>query len=192
MGLACAQYEQDYDETFVPYSTNPPTYTGYPGWPGAGWMPWVMLIQPYMKNFQAVVCPSDTSSPVAPIPSYCYNHFNAGGWNGTCAGFSGNGPGNGSSGGAVSQPLAAAVSPAQTIQLAECSDYWEFWVVAPHLDSPNTNGGIPYHRHNGMGNYLFCDGHAKAFELGRTTPTMYTVEQTPTPAAWSPPANSCW
>jgi prepilin-type N-terminal cleavage/methylation domain-containing protein/prepilin-type processing-associated H-X9-DG protein len=184
IGLACAQYTQDYDEQLTPLGTTPPGYTGYPQ--TSGWMPWCQLVQPYIKNYQAFICPSDTSNPTPPTPSYAINHFNPGGATGSCSGMASltfNGPGN-------YVALASCVSPAQTIYFIEDNGYWEMWTMQFHLDPANSMG---VHRHNGTENLLFCDGHVKAFQQGRTNPTMYTDEQVATPAGWSPPvANDGW
>jgi prepilin-type N-terminal cleavage/methylation domain-containing protein/prepilin-type processing-associated H-X9-DG protein len=47
LGLAMLQYAQDYDETY------PPAYCVLPT------VPWPQLLQPYVKNTQITVCPSD-------------------------------------------------------------------------------------------------------------------------------------
>ncbi len=55
LGMAATQYHQDYDEFYAP-STN---YTALQNNPSRTWMP---IIQPYLKNFQTIICPSATSS----------------------------------------------------------------------------------------------------------------------------------
>jgi len=179
IGVAYAQYSQDYDENFTPYGTTPPGYTGYPQ--NAGWMPWCQLIQPYIKSSQALICPSDANKPTAPIPSYAANHISPAGCDGSVAGSSGNGPHN-------YQSLASCASPAETISMIEIGGYWEFWVVSAHIDS----GWAAPRRHNGQANFLFCDGHVKSLGKGGTKPHMYSVEDETTPGAWAAPANSSW
>jgi len=63
MGLAVMQYSQDYDEMYVCDAWDTPplgvsdTDSGNPNFPSA--YPWVFRIQPYLKNKQVFVCPSD-------------------------------------------------------------------------------------------------------------------------------------
>ena len=54
IGLGVLQYSQDYDEKMVF------TYTLAPGI-GPGYYRWQDTLQPYMKSYQLVVCPSDSS-----------------------------------------------------------------------------------------------------------------------------------
>ncbi|MBI5833480.1 MAG: DUF1559 domain-containing protein [Armatimonadetes bacterium] len=178
IGVAMMQYSQDYDESFTPYGTTPAGYTGYPQ--NSGWMPWCQLIQPYMKSTQALMCPSDAAKPVAPTPSYAANHMAGTGWDGSCAGRTGNGPHN-------YQSLSACVSPAETISTIEISGYWEFWVASAHMDG----GWAAPRRHTDQANFLFCDGHVKSLGRGATKPHMYSVEDD-TSTGFVAPANSSW
>ena len=63
LGLAAAMYMQDYDEVLIPIhidDTQPPLPCS-PN-PGREWRSfWQYLVQPYMKNQQALACPSQTS-----------------------------------------------------------------------------------------------------------------------------------
>ncbi|MDR3708808.1 MAG: DUF1559 domain-containing protein [Capsulimonadaceae bacterium] len=61
LGIAIAQYTQDYDELF-PNGAN--IYRNGDGWAGE--------VYPYLKSTQVFLCPSDTSS-VVPVCSYGYN-----------------------------------------------------------------------------------------------------------------------
>ncbi len=65
MGLGIQMYTQDYDETFAPgYYYNDPTQTS--NLDATGIRQWSGLIQPYVKNEQIFVCPSDKVRGVAP------------------------------------------------------------------------------------------------------------------------------
>ncbi|MBI5831137.1 MAG: prepilin-type N-terminal cleavage/methylation domain-containing protein [Armatimonadetes bacterium] len=182
IGVASLQYSQDYDEMFVPTYTYPlPVIpTSY-----FNFVMWSDLVQPYLKSSQVILCPSDTGTPTVPgLASYGFNCCGGTGWNGSCAGMTGTGPHY------VMQTrsLAACVAPAQTISAVECSRWWNIATVSPWMDS----GIYGIHRHNGMQNVLYCDGHVRASGPGGTNPTQYTVEQAPAPAGWAAPAGSGW
>lgn len=88
MGLVFAQYAQDYDEYF------PMTWNGWTSAANTSAIPWMVLVQPYVKNVQIFSCPSAskiTGTPTAMrpwrnslgIPSipvgYAYNYYVGGG-----------------------------------------------------------------------------------------------------------------
>lgn len=58
IGLAMMQYSQDFDERFVPWSSNG-TDTGVA-------TPWNIVIGPYAKSTQIFLCPSNTSNSIDP------------------------------------------------------------------------------------------------------------------------------
>ena len=60
IGLGWQQYAQDYDEKVVPATINGCTATAFA---------WTVIMQPYLKSTQILVCPSDSDSNV----SYTYN-----------------------------------------------------------------------------------------------------------------------
>jgi len=68
--IAAAQlmYAQDYDETIVPW-LNCPTQTGYPGACATALQAvpafWTFLLQPYIKNYAVMFCPSYSDSNVS-------------------------------------------------------------------------------------------------------------------------------
>ena len=64
IGLGIAQYTQDYDERLIP---------GYAG-NGAKAIKWNVVVQPYLKSTQVLVCPSD-SSPAQYGGTYTYNGY---------------------------------------------------------------------------------------------------------------------
>ncbi len=61
LGLAMLQYTQDYDETFPCYARAP--------WGAAD--SWYLLVDPYVKNAQCRICPSDAGQTL----SYGYNYY---------------------------------------------------------------------------------------------------------------------
>jgi prepilin-type N-terminal cleavage/methylation domain-containing protein/prepilin-type processing-associated H-X9-DG protein len=78
LGLAVQMYTNDYDES-LPYSgvygTNHPLYKQ-----GYEWALWVVLLNPYIKNFQIWQCPSGRESIIGPKTdrlkvNYGYNEY---------------------------------------------------------------------------------------------------------------------
>ena len=73
LGLGVMQYVQDYDETYPMayyYKNNTATTNG--GSAG-GYVTWTVLLQPYVKNAQLFVCPSDASKGMLPDNPPCAN-----------------------------------------------------------------------------------------------------------------------
>jgi prepilin-type N-terminal cleavage/methylation domain-containing protein/prepilin-type processing-associated H-X9-DG protein len=58
LGLAFFMYAEDYDEQW-PFTTYYDVFT-YPANTPTGGQPWVLSTQPYIKNWQVEVCPSDS------------------------------------------------------------------------------------------------------------------------------------
>jgi prepilin-type N-terminal cleavage/methylation domain-containing protein/prepilin-type processing-associated H-X9-DG protein len=115
LGLALAQYSQDFDEK-NPNGVN--VYNGGNGWAGE--------VYPYVKSENVYKCP-DESLPVSPV-SYAYNA------NATI-------PSYDPTKGADSYSLAQYSSPAKTVLLAEVQgDYggWT-WSVSLPADNPNSD-----------------------------------------------------
>ncbi len=164
IGLACGMYQQDYDGIYVPVAVWNSNYAGNGVW-------WMMLVEPYMKNLQLLLC-----------PSYGCNYGGIGSWTG--AGFCGDTPGGTST---CDQPprsrfvggyginwgrndLNAAWqgpagrkddlvrAPGDTILVSE-----SHCIVAVHstMGWPGQSRcrGIP--PHNEGINQLYCDGHVK-------------------------------
>ncbi len=71
MGTAITQYVQDYDEVY-PFSYNYINNGGVWGAGGGsgGYWHWTYCVQPYMKNEQLFVCPSDKNKGLAPTNSF--------------------------------------------------------------------------------------------------------------------------
>lgn len=165
IGLAISMYAQDYDETLTPnYMYNP--------W-GSNLLWWDDLVQPYLKNWQLLICPSaDTAS---------YNYLRPA-WSGVpnplYYSYSGNENGGGQSpapmmGGNQGCRLSQVKDVAGTILIAESLNI-DLWDYANHTDAGAANGiGTIDFRHNDGANWLFVDGHVKF--LKKTTPNMWTT-----------------
>ncbi len=63
LGLAFMQYTQDYDEKLTP---TPYAYSFANGANSS----WDLVLQPYLKSTQILVCPSDSKSPTVDIPGF--------------------------------------------------------------------------------------------------------------------------
>jgi prepilin-type N-terminal cleavage/methylation domain-containing protein/prepilin-type processing-associated H-X9-DG protein len=168
LGLAAAMYSTDYDGIVVPVARWEAGTGGNGVW-------WMMLIQPYIKNMQILLC-----------PSYGCNYAGVGSWNGS--GFCGDTPGGTSTcdnpprqrfvggygmnwgntdpnaGGKANwlspgdQKESKIAQPAGDVLFAE-----SMCIVARHSSQgwpgPNKCRGMP--THNGGINMTFCDGHVK-------------------------------
>ena len=195
IGLAVLQYAQDYDENFPAWATWDDS-TGK-------WLYIYNGLAPYMKNLQILDCPSDewTSTGLADWESpnnVCwYNgemHVSYGSnricdWTGSASAYQPDywnhtGPhvewaGYGK--------LSKQKEPSNTISMVE-AEAAEFW-SAQHIE---VWVNVGQHRHNGIMNASFCDGHVKAMSQFQTSPKMYTVNEDQNPAGWAPPAGSNW
>jgi prepilin-type N-terminal cleavage/methylation domain-containing protein/prepilin-type processing-associated H-X9-DG protein len=159
IGTAAMMYVQDYDEKFFYYVMYPCTPTAH----------WQSRLMPFVSNEQIFQCPS-TPKSAGSLSYRCdgygvnYKHViecrNDPATGGTCR---------------TGRTLSSLTRPAQTIMVADgqydaggcagaggcpaiyCSECW-----------PDSGPCSPSHlwgalgvRHNGGGNYTFCDGHAK-------------------------------
>ncbi len=156
IGVGIMQYAQDYDEMLPPnYNYCPPGSTNL--------LWWEDLIQPYTKNYQLVICPSN--SPGNPYPSprppaswglpiplmYSYSANSNGGASGTR-------PIGGWGGGLA---MARIVSVANLILIAE-SNSKELNTFATQSDAMAADGiGSIRKLHNDGANWCFADGHVK-------------------------------
>ena len=195
IGLAVLQYSQDYDEYFPAWGVWD-TSVG-------NWLYIYNALAPYMKNLQIIDCPSDEWNGGALAAwespnnvcwynnemhvSYAAGHI-PGEWVGSVNWPDGNWWNHTTP--HLDHPwnkLARQKDPAGTISMIE-GDAPEFWSTN-HLEVWLNVG---FHRHNGIQNVTFCDGHAKAMSKFQTTPKMYTVQDDLDPPGWTPPPGSNW
>jgi len=162
--LGFAMYAQDYDETIVPSFTitgGTPDRTGYP-----------VLVQPYLKNEQILICPSD-SSPVNASGSYVTLPRSYG------LNYGVHGMGTGIK-------LADVDYPAETVSAVDgCPTH-----PGIHVDGGYNDLGTSWHpdywpdschysssraapRHNQMSNVGWVDGHVKTMDIPRTTQPVH-------------------
>ncbi|HJN18110.1 MAG TPA: DUF1559 domain-containing protein [Armatimonadota bacterium] len=168
IGLANEMYKQDFDEKY------PTRWYCCAG--GTSPLPWPFVLEPYMKNTQLLVCPSEGGHDW---------YGNAG----CCAGYIGGFPavtpfpGRISYGQNWNLNSASGVSDADVERPAEKYAFLETdWMPRSFAIPLWANCGcdvLGFPHNEGM-NVAFCDGHAKW--LGET------VVQMPNSTAWSPTA----
>lgn len=158
IGTALEMYKQDFDQTYCGSAV----YYAPGGIQNLHW--YQILIQPYTKNKQMLLCPS----------GYQYNHdwcspddwddsngmkfsYGYSDWVGNCA-------------------ESAINQPANTIVLFEGNmEAWDWSQVDPSYN----NGQAIWmsYRHNDGFNAVMCDGHAKWYKAGSTTQSMWTIQE---------------
>ncbi|RYX83328.1 DUF1559 domain-containing protein [bacterium] len=188
IGIGILQYVQDYDERYPAGGTF--YYANLGGVNVA--QTWDLTIQPYLKSYQIVTCPSDTMTPEVLLPtlgnvrrSYAYaNYIRAV-------------PGSGGATPAVNspgRPIAAMPAPSLTVLLGERigltadgltrlqADSWSRFSTFDHVrvlasdqnknfyennstTTANVSSGAGG-RHLGTSNFLYADGHVKAVKIG--------------------------
>lgn len=167
IGTAVMMYTQDYDETY-PLRRFQPIVS--PWWDDNSWR---TVIQPYVKNTQVLVCPSNPQKGLQSWDpefgrSYACN-TNPGGdpsWANE----------KGLFGNAAGVALAAVDRPADVIALAEIYNIPYVSVIidvdnGTHAENGRTvtfYGDTLFAGHSGRSNYLFADGHVKALKPTQT------------------------
>jgi prepilin-type N-terminal cleavage/methylation domain-containing protein/prepilin-type processing-associated H-X9-DG protein len=185
LGLANAQYMQDYDGIYAPASLNRVDFQhsddGFASVPS-----YYDLLMPYAKSDQLFVCPSDTR---ALIRNSARRQIGIAGYDrafsyGLNAGTSSNaclGPGHPYSNTAGCGPFrdSALADPARVIYAADGrgrgSNQQYSWQVTNAPDSSTTAARVEF-RHLETANFLFCDGHVKALQTG---PALETAKWVP-------------
>lgn len=154
VGLAIAQYTQDYDEMMVPVILLSPTML-YP-----------QLIQPYLKSEQVMVCPAvglvSGQAPLIGNPAYGMNIKMQNG-----------ATGGGGYASLTSMSIASINNPAELLVLAENGDtsvplggYYSTWnAITTGVNPWINNIRIPAGQHFDGSNILFADGHVKWLKL---------------------------
>ena len=147
--LGVHMYAQDYDETL-------PIASSWPINGGATVVIWDECLQPYVKNLQVFICPSDRIKQHARNLGYGWNYQEFGYWDGTALGRS------------YCTALGEIQAPAETILLgdnedsaARSSSSGERFLYRRDTTVPTL---LPT-KHNGGGNMGLCDGHAKWYSV---------------------------
>ena len=160
--LGVLMYAQDYDEMV------PLIYTT--GAPAVNFVVWPTAVQPYVKNDQVWVCPSNRFNHCTTVGAWAYvqwaNNFpisygynNWRGENGVAGlpwsgyeGFRSN----------TLRSLGTVRQPARVIFTGDgrgCYQY--YWTTANYVDQYNATSSTTWKPHNGGANFGFMDGHAK-------------------------------
>ncbi len=174
--LGALMYASDYDE-YVPYSIR--TWFAQPSWRTA--------VYPYVKNIQIFQCPSRPNAGIASgggteyAPGTTTQFPRSYGINAD-TGYEGISPsgiltsfgGPWYNGGP--QPMGAMAKPAETLLFTETwNDYFPY--IGQGAGQACNNIAAT---HSGVGNYGFCDGHAKAMKPTQTGMTggqnMWSIE----------------
>jgi len=170
-GLAYAMYTQDYDETTPLQKSNATAANG------GGY--WFWLLQPYVKNWNLLVCPDRSTTttgtgdkfPAALGGRLIGYGYNDGFVSDTCLGLTCQVhdpafPGNPSKTIRPGQPIAQIDSTANCVAFGDTYDGPGYSVAMDNMlgfsDAPNATHKI---RHAGFLNYAFVDGHAKTIKM---------------------------
>ncbi len=169
--IAYQMYTQDYDET-TPLQNSPVIKDAAGKYVSGGY--WYNLIQPYIKNWQLMVCPDRSLTATAAqitneakypralgtrLQGYGYNDgwVSDSGYGLTLQLPDGTRPGRG---------IAAISTPADCIAFGDTYDTPGYSVAMDNLlggsDAPATTKGL---RHGGNLNFAFVDGHAKIVKM---------------------------
>jgi len=186
IGVGLMMYSQDYDEQL------PPAWIGYPNvnWPGVA--RWMDVVQPYVKNTQIFSCPSSNTKYVPVPPGQTVDGAGVadknGGYAMNVAYYEANTVDAASpptpvfdKAGEFPKSLAQVADPAGTAYVFDffngggsfqCA--WPSIAGQPEVVTTVTPrtlgpGGWLRETHQGQINILFCDGHAKAANLGWLT-----------------------
>jgi prepilin-type N-terminal cleavage/methylation domain-containing protein/prepilin-type processing-associated H-X9-DG protein len=157
IGLATQMYTQDYDEALPRrWVLN-----------GAGVVTsWRLILQPYMKNEQVLICPSNPRNNLTSDQTVRVSY--AGARNDFGGAFRDR---IGSGGVPDTVTLASLSNSADVIMVVEStSRYTEYNITAGGTAFRTTdmggtgNFGILFAGHSGVSNFLFCDSHVKAMK----------------------------
>jgi len=176
IGLALMQYVQDFDEKYPAREYNNDSSKT-----------WRVVVFPYVKAKGVFACPSNPSAanngydgyPIsyggnynsAPYFNQDWGNMYPGGINGTGVFGDWDAPG---------VTLASITSPASVIEVLEQTN--EGYADANVLNHYTGANHDLFAGHNGVSNYLFCDGHAKSMKplstvgCGSQTVNMWTVD----------------
>jgi prepilin-type N-terminal cleavage/methylation domain-containing protein/prepilin-type processing-associated H-X9-DG protein len=159
MGLGAMMYAQDYDERLhcMLYGL---------GAQGAGCAPnsnWFYgALEPYMKNKQILICPSDTTALYAGVTNYGINYGLFSSAEGIATNIKGCYTQGGKALGKIGKPAEVGLyGDAENCAYPGNAQVFDkaanAWVAA----SPYTTCGRASNRHNDGLNVAYCDGHAK-------------------------------
>ncbi|PQV64287.1 hypothetical protein B1R32_106133 [Abditibacterium utsteinense] len=166
IGLGWQQYAQDYDEKVMRLSTSggpSKTFYWWGSFDGTTLRESEGLLQPYMRSAQIQACPSfdNRLRVVTGLTGYAYNQNLSPSSYGPAPSY-------------TEMPIPVGLSqiqtPADTVVFADSAriNTTDKTTLEGNTYLGRASLSYPYPtfhgRHNGMGNVLFCDGHAKAMK----------------------------
>ncbi|HVK04474.1 MAG TPA: DUF1559 domain-containing protein [Armatimonadaceae bacterium] len=183
IGLALNMYVTDYDETL------PPRYQRNFSMPAPQQSTWRVLLYPYVKNAGVFTCPSNPRTDVT-NSSPLYFVQPSGPFLGVSYGCNWNVIGQPDPGSWGFRALPEIEFPASLIAFSESVELAPEVVVFRSGTGSNLSTSGLYAGHNGMSNYVFCDGHAKALKPSATVPkpTEPFADSTQNYWAWQVPS----
>ena len=153
LGLALVMYGQDYDEQLVP------NHTGAQDPPGVSWVEWWDITEPYIKNWQIFICPSQ-GSRIGAYGTLGISYAKRGCSDNVLSGENSSAFWWGM--------MAMVQAPAETIVLADWGT-GNGHRLCPHWHQGGTYVGYVHPLvHNDGTNYAFMDGHAKWMKYEQT------------------------
>ncbi|MCE5238908.1 DUF1559 domain-containing protein [bacterium] len=154
LGTAVMSYAQDYDEMIPPHDDGD---SGITDW---RWYTFQMRLNPYVKNYQILKCPSDSGYTAPPTASGRWWSY---GFNAGELGYSG-------------LALARAVVPAETLVLFDATE--DDGGIDGNDDRPYQIPTDPmYNIHNNGLNACFLDGHAKWYKPTALTYRYFSLAE---------------
>ncbi len=161
IGLGALQYSQDYDEKVLPLRWY---YAG-----GASYMPFHLLVQPYIKSVQLFKCPSNTNNGnMFGTPNVAQGYPQA-----VPISYVGNGgQEDNDQGPGAKRPMIEAASG--TVSLAAFDSVSQTILITEHKNKADPDlydvGSVnELQGHLGTTNFLFADGHVKAIRATATS-----------------------
>lgn len=170
LALAFLQYTQDYDEYMVPAIIQAST----PGYVYGTRRYWAEIIEPYLKNRQVLLCPSDSSpwgsgggGAIQPYLYFSYGYnlnylVNESNPNIYVLGMAG-------------RPMTIIQRPAEKVLICDSESCAASGLAPCPVWTSDTKGFgddvaiAGFYRHNGGVNVGYCDGHAKWQQCAATT-----------------------
>jgi len=157
IGVGFMSYCQDYDERLIPGAL-----ADAPASSGCTYMCWSRRVQPYVKNVQLLICPSDDSPTTTTASGYYQNPKSY------AANYTFHPVGS-------SFALAQVLKPAEAVSVVDsCTGYPgihddDVWSSTYWPDSCNASASRIGPWHNQQSNVLFQDGHVKSMNAPDTT-----------------------